>query len=148
MPVELTWLYEPRVLLVDIDNEITMLDIRHLNAAVTSFLDSTALPVHVIVECSNMNAFPTRVSDIADVATGIQHSRLGWLLIVGAKRSITTMLLRILSQLVPLRYRMMDARADAYRFLISRDATLEAPLTVLINAALSNGNNEDGPERE
>lgn len=129
MPYALAWLSEPHILHARIWDELTLSEIRQANAEVTRLLDAATVPIHLVVDVSEMTAFPRSVTDMYGAAKYFRHPKFGWEILYGVQSVTLEIILGILTQLMPLRYGIVDSLKEALKFLSAKEPQLQEVIT-------------------
>lgn len=129
MPHTTRWLVEKRVIHVTVWGDASLPEAYELNRELMHYLDAGAVPVHVLQNTERMLSMPTSLLRMKEAFTYVSHAHLGWMIFIGKNR-LGSAMLQVASRLIPtIRYQIFATEEDAYRFLMSKDATLAGLLT-------------------
>ena len=130
MPYNLSWLNEKRVVLETLSGVIDMDEATKAANTTAEFIQQGQAPVHLIVDVSGMEKFPTNVRSVRSISGYLNDPNLGWMVIVGANH-LVNFISTIVSQVVNFQLSRAETVEKAVAFLEKQDATLtRAPAAV------------------
>ncbi len=127
MSAEVKWYVEDRVLYLRIYGIVTLEDIQNLNVTATSLVAASKSIVHVMVDLSEIERFPTSLATIKEFVKPTSNQQaLGWVILFGTTNPLLRFLASVVTQLAGenVRMRMLDQLSDALEFLCKQDETL------------------------
>lgn len=127
VPSEVKWYFEDRVLYERLYGTVTLDDIRSLNIASKAFLANGTPLVHVIVDLSEVERFPTSLATIKEfVKPAPNQKALGWVILFGTTNPLLRFLSSVVTQLAGenVRMRVMDELGETLDFIRKQDETL------------------------
>jgi len=123
MAYEVKWYIEKRVLSVRQHGIVTMDEARELNILVLVHLMEGVAPIHVVVDVTELKAFPNNPIALKRAIQSGDPARVGWTLIAGVNpilRYVTSLLFKFWK----VRYRMFATMDEVYAFLGQIDESL------------------------
>lgn len=130
MPFHIEWYQQNRVIFEKFFGNVTLDDVRGLNAQSSKmFIAGTPL-IHVIVDLSEVESFPRSMAAIKEaIKSRTTPDRLGWVLIFGTKNPILKFFVSVIAQVAGdrVRFRLMDTFEQAENFLLEQDQTIIQP---------------------
>lgn len=113
MPVEVSWHEEGHSIYTRFYGDVTFDDL-NLSAQISNDMaEETPHPVHLIVDLSSLERYPTQISQFSDtVQMWKGNRRKGIVVIVGAK-GMARFIVKVIVQVAQHELRMVDTIADA-----------------------------------
>jgi hypothetical protein len=137
MGYEISWLVERRIMAVRFFGNLTLAEIRDCTATGQHLLEEGIAPVHCLIDATDLERYPLRISDIYAVAPQDPHPKVGWTVFYGLKMHILTIIIRVLSELGRFPYRVATTRAEALALLAKEDPTLAGALAPYLSEGKS-----------
>ncbi|MFN8373387.1 MAG: hypothetical protein U0694_11005 [Anaerolineae bacterium] len=130
MPHAVKWLLEKRVIHTEVWGDNTLLEAYDLNRTLLNYLSTGYAPVHVVQDTRQMISMPTSLLRLKEAFTYVNHPHLGWITFIG-QHTVGGAVLRAAARVIPtMRYRIFLTEQEAYRFLLSKDQSLEGLFTI------------------
>jgi hypothetical protein len=126
MPAETTWYQENRVVLVHVQDELTLDDMATLDQQIIEFLrqGSQVTPlIHLIVDMQAMTKMPINLAQVHHTLTHLKEPALGWTVMVGMS-PVMRFVASTVAQMAGARFRMFPTPEEAVAFLISLDESI------------------------
>ncbi len=123
MPYKIEWLREKRIMVETLLGTISMEEATQAANETAQFLNQGEAPVHLIVDVSHMEKFPTNVRNVRNISGYLSNPALGWMVIVGADY-LVNFISTIVSQVVRFQLSRAETVEKAVTFLEKQDATL------------------------
>ena len=123
MGYDVSWHVENRILLLKLKGELTSEESLEISDINVQHFDAGVAPVHLIIDISELQKFPTNIRQTSALARYLRHKKLGWVVVVGTNTLINFMS-SLLSQLTGFDYTKRDSIDDAVKFLQRQDETL------------------------
>ncbi len=127
MPYTIDWYIDRRVTYLQFYGQVVLEDVRGINADSIAFQEAGIPLVHMIIDISRVEKFPTNLAAIREMMKKQGDSEtVGWVLIVGADNPVIRFIASIITQLSGenIHFRLIDSLNDAVDFLHEHDATL------------------------
>lgn len=127
MPCQIQWYAEKRVVYQRLYGNITLEDVRYVNQQSAVYLSAGIPLVHVIVNLTEVEHFPTSLGTIREMLKApSQKDATGWVLIYGADNPLLRFVASMVAQLAgeKVRLRMVDDLAQAVEIIRQQDETL------------------------
>lgn len=127
MPYSIEWYIDRRVTHQKLYDHITLDDVRGLNADSIAFQNAGTPLVHMIIDISKVEKFPTNLASIREMMKKQGDAEtVGWVLLVGAHNPVVRFIASIITQLSGenIHFRLIDSLNEAIDFLHEHDATL------------------------
>lgn len=117
MPVEVKWHQEGHIIYNRFYGDVSFDDLQESNRLCNQMVVDAPTKIHMIVEITEMDSFPTQLSQFGDVIKMLSSTpNIGATMIVGANR-IARFVTNVVSQLARLEFRMVDTMAEAEAIL-------------------------------
>lgn len=122
MPYTIEWHTPSVIIALHLTGDITLTDIQAFNTDVITMLDSVDCALaHVIADFSDANLLPTKVTDLRDTLTYLQHEHIGWTAVI-THNQLMKFLTSIVSQMSQARFRSFETFTDAVEFIAYVDS--------------------------
>lgn len=128
MTHESSWLVAERVIQLRVSDTITMETIQVINAELLDMLETGTAPVHVINDMQGLKGFPNNLIQVKSLLTYMNHSKLGWEVIVSQPNPLVRFFASAITQIAGARMKMVPTLEEAYYALTRLDQTLPADL--------------------
>lgn len=130
MPIEIDWYLPDRILYVQLQETLTLDEIRaNSDTFVAQIESSDAELVHALHDNATLTSVPKRLKDLSEsVKSAYSHPNLGWTVAYNTDDAVLKFLGNMLSGLFNLRYKIVDTKAEALAWLQRVDPSLP-PLT-------------------
>lgn len=127
MSYEGSWYADKRVVLQRLWGTVTLEEAAQAHHTMVQFLDEGTPLVHVLVDLSQVEQFPTNLIALKRAMPPIEHSGMGWMLVCGAGNPMLRFVASTIIQIMMpgLRLRMFDTLDQSLTFLQDQDSTLE-----------------------
>ena len=123
MPYNISWCEEKRVFCIELTGELTDEQWTSIVAIDTLHIEEGIAPIHVIIDVSELDSFPTNVRKTASYASHLRDPRLGWAVVVGGN-PLLDFVASLLSQITGFKLTKSATVEDALIFLRKQDNTL------------------------
>ena len=123
MSYNISWCEDKRVFCVRLTGELTDEDWAKVVVIDTRHLEEGIAPVHIIIDVSELDSFPTNVRQTASYASHLRDPRLGWAVVVGGN-PLLDFVASLLSQITGFKLTKSGTPEAALEFLRTQDATL------------------------
>lgn len=124
MPYTIEWAVPDRVVLSRAFGQFTVEDIKDIMGAINSYTSqSEAAIVHVVMDTTELDGFPTTVPAVRQALSGSKVSYYGWSMIV-TQSPLVRLLVAAATTVTNARFRTVPTLEAAYRFL-EQDDTLD-----------------------
>jgi hypothetical protein len=123
MAFRCTWIEEKRVIYTEMISTMTSNEAQKISDAHMKFLNEGAAPVHLIVDLTQLKEVPTNMRQNTSMAGYLQHSSLGWTVLIGGNVLINFML-SILGHVFKFRYVKRATLEESLAYPVSQDQTL------------------------
>jgi len=126
MAYEVSWFVDQRVVYFRSYGTATVEDIHNMNRDTQAYVRAGQPLVHVLVDLSALEKFPTNLSGMRQSLQQMDHERMGWVVVCGAGNALLRFVASLITQFVipNVRLRMFDTVEQGTAFLRERDATL------------------------
>ncbi|MEO8610734.1 MAG: hypothetical protein ABI690_22745 [Chloroflexota bacterium] len=126
MPYADSWYIEKGVAIQRMYGNVTLEDAEAARNGLAKLLETGTTLVHVLVDVSEVERFPTNLFGIRRLTPNIDNPNLGWLIIYGAGNPLLRFIASTLAQLgMPgVRMRMFSRWDESLIFLQGQDSTL------------------------
>lgn len=124
MAYEISWYHQDRVLYVRFWDNLTLDEAQQISAINTRHLAEGTPPVHIVVDITQLQTFPTNIRFNTGVTSYLKSSNLGWVVVVGEMNALLNFALAIIGQFARIMYTRRDSLESALEFLQKRDSTL------------------------
>ena len=126
MTAETTWYQENRVVLVHVQDELTLADMAAVDQQIVEFVrqGSQVTPlIHLIVDMRAMTKMPINLAQVHRTLTHLKEPALGWTVMVGMS-PVMRFVASTVIQMAGARFRMFPSAEEAVAFLISQDESI------------------------
>jgi hypothetical protein len=123
MSYEISWYHEKRVLLVRIQGELTLEDMRQCSDAIYETLDLGTAPTHVIADLREIGHFPASLIALKNAARYLTHPKIGWIVVIGGPM-LAQMFAGILTRTTRINYHAAKTIEEAIQLLFEADPSL------------------------
>ena len=127
MGYSVTWLYPPRLILIEYIDKVASTDITGQTDTLGEVLKDGTTPVHLLVDLSRVKEIGLGLGDLKSVAVKT-HDEVGWMAVI-APNPIFRFFASIGIQMSRGKYRIFANRDDALKFLIEQDPTLNEAIS-------------------
>jgi hypothetical protein len=131
MAISTSWFMSGRVILVQIDGDITTQDIVDSNTAITNFIRAGEAPVYLIVDTERMGHFPTNINQFKQMISYLSEPNLRSIVVIGhAVNVLARFMASVLLQLARVELKVVNNIDEAIEFLNRLDQKLELSKSV------------------
>ena len=133
MPYRMSWYRENQVVYAAVTGNFTVAEFEaYGEELVESYLDGAQHPVHIISDVSQMEKFPTQVwTAIRATEPWLRHRNLGWIILLkNGSNPMLRFLFSAVTQVVGIRYHIVETPEEAFMLLQQLDDTLHEPARV------------------
>ncbi|MBZ0290094.1 MAG: hypothetical protein K8I30_20890 [Anaerolineae bacterium] len=126
MPAETIWYQENRVVLVQVQRELTLADMAAVDQKIVEYVrqGSRERPlVHLIVDMRAMNKMPVNLAQVRNTLTHLKEPALGWSVMVGMS-PVMRFVASTVIQMAGARFRIVSTFEEAVAFLVSQDESI------------------------
>jgi hypothetical protein len=88
MAVEISWHIEKRMILVDVDGNLSIEELEQMSKDIETLLDEGEAPVHIIFDLSHASPRPVKASEISKASQFLKHPKLGLHSMISSNRLI------------------------------------------------------------
>jgi hypothetical protein len=121
MAYRINWYTPHRILLVKLIGEHSLEEFKETNALVTSLLDSATHVVYVLIDASEMTAFPTLPSEILAIGTYAHHNHLSGIVFYGIHNQLFEVMVRIFNKVLDPPVNIVGTLDEALAVVESQD---------------------------
>jgi hypothetical protein len=109
------------LILVKLISEHSLEEFKETNALVTSLLDSATHAVYVLIDASEMTAFPTLPSEILAIGTYAHHQRLSGIVFYGIHNQLFDVMVHIFNKVLEPPVNIVGTLDEALAFVERHD---------------------------
>lgn len=125
MAVQISWLLENRVLLVEFEHYMLPPSLTEIDRQIERFVSaSSENAVHVVIKD---HAWTPVIRDFDEFAV-FENPKIGWTVIYGVQNTLLRYIASAVSNMLGLRIRHVDSREEALKTLAELDTALAAPV--------------------
>jgi len=126
MTYQISWHLEKRILMVKMFGILTDEESTEISAINSRHLQEGTAPVHIIVDTTGLEKFPTNLRQNSQFMAYLRSPSLGWVIVIGlANNVLAKFAVSVISQVIHFQLSQRDSIADALRFLEGHDSTLK-----------------------
>ncbi len=126
MPYQIAWHLEKRVLMVKLFGILTDQESTEVGEINSRHLQEGTAPIHIIVDTSKMEKFPTNLRQNSQFMGYLSTPSLGWVVVIGiANNMLARFAVSVISQVIHFRLAQRDNMTEAIKYLESQDSTLK-----------------------
>ena len=125
MPYEVNWHLDKRIISNKLYGAFDFDTAIEASKNVSQHLAEGKAPIHLIVDMSELQSFPTNVTKLNEMTTYLKNPALGWVVVIGGN-SLSKFVVNVISQIIKFRVTQRPTFDEAVRFLESNDLTLAA----------------------
>ena len=132
MPIKVQWYYQPRIILVHVQGEAGVEQIRNFSESVKGLIAEGIEPVHVFLHDVEAGPPPISISLLKDaLSIGTDElKKLGWVVGVGRPPMIANFILPLATKVFKIDYTRRDSFEQALAFVRGIDPTLPEIIAV------------------
>jgi hypothetical protein len=132
MPYQVSWYVDQRVVYFNAYGSATVEDIQKMNMETQNYVRAGQPLVHVLVDLSGLDKFPTNMAGMRQSLQQMDHERMGWVVVCGAGNALLRFVASLITQFVipNVRLRMFDTVQQGIEFLRERDSTLAEEMPI------------------
>lgn len=123
MAHDTSWYIPQRAILQRVSGELTIEEMAQINKELETYLDQGIPLVHILIDVTKVEKYPTSVHQIGKVMKRNNVEREGWTLLV-TNSQIIRFMGSVVTQFSTLRFRTFPKFEDAVEFLMKQDTTL------------------------
>jgi hypothetical protein len=127
MPYETFWYVENRVLYERLYGVLTIEELHALSKEALQYFETGTERVHVLLDISHLEKYPTNLSQLRSVMVEDKHPRLGWWVLI-ATNTFIRFIVSALSQVRSIHFRAVSSLDDAIKTLGEIDDSLKEAL--------------------
>ena len=128
MSYEVRPLIDGRVVLITVSGHVSLAQVRVGGEQVDALVSAGEPPVHVIIDITRMSDYPITASKIFELSPFLRNPRLGMVPAFGVTNMLLVTLLRVIGQMAPFRYQIVDSMSEAVALLQSQDSRIHIDL--------------------
>ena len=122
MPYKIEWQTPTVVISLKLEGVVTLTELRAFNAEIINMIDSVDRTLtHLIADFSDATLLPTKVADLRNTLTYLQHENIGWTALI-TNDQLMRFVTSIVSQMSQARFRSFESFEDALEFIDYVDA--------------------------
>lgn len=122
--MNISWLVENHVILVEPESAISLDDLIYLNEEMTARLNQNTELIHLIVRTENVKAIPINLPKIRQIINFPVHRNTGWIVVIAPGQLVRTigMMVSTLSAQTTLKF--VQNYESAVQFIRAEDDTI------------------------
>jgi hypothetical protein len=103
--------------------QLTTNEAQEISKLTTQYFNEGQSPVHIIINVTEVQGFPTNLRQNTSLADYLSHPSLGWTVVVGGSVLVNFML-SVIAQVLKFRNSKRATVEEAVAFLLTQDNTL------------------------
>lgn len=124
MTLDFTWHIPNRIAHVRFQTEITTAHLTTINDNFIAAYQHHPYPIHEIITLDPSTAMQINALEIKKITPYISHPQMGWLVVYGQLNKPLRFMGVFMSNLTPIRIKIVDTLEDAFAFLKEQDQTI------------------------
>jgi hypothetical protein len=129
MPYQVNWYQDKRIIFNKLYGACDFESAVEASTQVSQLLAEGNAPIHLIVDMSDLQSFPTNVTRLNGMTSYLKNPSLGWVVVIGGN-SLSKFVVNVISQIIKFRATQRFTLNDAVQFLESNDVTLAAQVVI------------------
>ena len=118
------WLLSERVILVNLEGDLTIDDLEDFSNDIVSLLEEGQSPVHIMISDANVGKIPVQLNQVQKKLGFIRHPALGWLVAVGEVNPLINYIVPTIMKIAGVSYARRHSQEDALRLIYHHDPTV------------------------
>ena len=127
MPYQVNWYQDKRIIFNKLYGAFDFESATEASRRVSQLLAEGNAPIHLIVDMTELQSFPTNVTKLNDMTTYLKNPSLGWVVVIGGN-TLSKFVVNVISQVIKFRVAQRFSMNEAIQFLQSNDVTLAAQI--------------------
>jgi hypothetical protein len=130
MPVENRWYIEGRVAITRLYGTVTVEELESAAKHGTALNESGVAPVYGLVDMTELEHFPSRLTDVTKVIQGGKSEKLSWIIVYGIPNRIANFLATVFAQLMRTNFKVVNTQEEALQLLEQLEGKMPTPVAV------------------